>query len=485
MTTSLAQPEEDNDGTTRGCFSEAIYRGVGKGTTLKTKAFLVIALTLMFAAAMPAAVAQNTAAPNTENDEFLPEENLVLESAVAVNLSKDFATLPLHKGNVDGEPVWFVITDTSDEAIAEELGLNFAPKLSNITTGCPLCAQQVESKSKILGESEVTFEGKPDFSPERILKPGPTFFPPTLAQPGALADANYSPFVRVRGSDVVYNAPIVAVGDAPFDATTHTNTHDRLLAIDTDEMTVDMGLIRGSANGKDIVYLNFEASNSVTATLERSVFTPNLALSSFPNGSIRQDSARAEIFTFVNGPVGLESPPAQGITHLIRDGLNDQELNLENTELLEALRNGGDLENVFEVFPTLLDPALAQAYTPLWDLNVGVWSNAAVADGRNIALRDANRIRAVAATGELTSPGGLPLASANEVINCPALGFTNEPPLEPVVSTVATPIAAPIPNPRRAAIVSAAIDPEVSAPTLPDTGGAALPNTGGVASPQD
>ncbi len=457
---------------------------------MKAKALLVMALTLMLAAAMPAAVAQNavapnTAAPNTENDEFLPEENLVLKSAVAVNLSKDFATLPLHKGNVDGEPVWFVITDTSDEGIANDLGLNFAPKLSNITTGCPLCAQQVESKSRILGESEVTFEGKPDFSPERLLDPGVTFFPPQLARPGAVADDKYSPFVRVKGSDVVYNAPIVAVGDAPFDATTHTNTHDRLLAIDTEEMTVDMGLIRGSANGKDIVYLNFDASNSVTATLERSIFVPNLALSSFPNGSTRQDSARAEIFTFVNGPVGQESPPAQGITHLIRDGLNAQELSLENTELLEALRNGGDLENVFEVFPTLRDPALAQAYTPLWDLNVGVWSDDAVADGRNIALRDANEIRAVAATGELTSPGGLPLASANEVINCPALGFTGRPPLEPVVSTVATPIAAPIPNPVRAAIVSAATDPEVSAPTLPDTGGATLPDTGGVASPQD
>ncbi len=452
---------------------------------MKTKAFLAMALTLMFAVAMPAAVAQNTAAPNTaapntENDEFLPEENLVIESAVAVNLSKGFATLPLHKGNVDGEPVWFVITDTSDEAIAEELGLNFAPKLSNITTGCPLCAQQVESESLILGESEVTFEGKPDFSPERILDPGPAFFPPELAQPGAVADAKYSPFVRVKGSDVVYNAPIVAVGDGPFDATTHANTHDRLLAIDTQEMTVDMGLIRGSASGKDIVYLNFDASNSVTATLERSIFVPNLALSPFANGSTRQDSARAEIFTFVNGPVGQESPPAQGIRHLIRDGLNAQELNLENTDLLEALRNGGDLENVFEIFPTLEDPALAQAYTPLWDLNVGVWSDAAVADGRNVALRDANEIRAVAATGELTSPGGLPLASANEVINCPALGFTDEPPLEPVLSTVATPIAAPLPDPVRVAIVSAATDPEVSTPTLPDVGGATLPDTGGV-----
>ena len=446
---------------------------------MKTTALLVMALILMSATATPA-LAQDTAAQGTGDDEFLPRENLVLKSAVAVNLSKDFATLPLHKGNVDGEPVWFVITDASDEAIAEELGLNFAPKLSNITTGCPLCAQQVESKSKILGETEVTFEGKPDFRPERTLEPGVTFFPPKLAQPGAVADAKYSPFVRVEGSDVVYNAPIVATGDGPFDATTHTDTHDRLLAIDTEEMTVDMGLIRGSANGKDIVYLNFDASNSVTATLERSIFVPNLALSSFPNGSIRQDSARAEIFTFVNGPVGQESPPAQGITHLIRDGLNAQELNLENTELLEALRNGGDLENVFEVFPTLLDPTLAQAYTPLWDLNVGVWSDEAVAEGRNVALRDANEIRAVAATGELTSPGGLPLASANEVINCPALGFTGRPPLRPEVSTVATPIAAPIPDPVRAAIVSAATDPEVLAPTLPETGGPVLPDTGGI-----
>jgi len=445
--------------------------------------FLALVLSTFAVGGARFATAQETAASNTENDEFLPKENLVIKSAVAVDLSKDFATLPLHKGNVGGETVWFVITDTSDKATAEKLGLNFAPKLSNITTGCPLCAQQVESKSQILGESEVTFEGKPDFSPDRLLEPGPSFFPPQLARPGAMADDKYSPFVRVRGSDVVYNAPIVAVGDGPFDVTTHTNTHDRLLAIDTQKMTVDMGLIRGSANGKDIVYLNFDASNSVTATLERSIFVPNLALSSFPNGSTRQDSARAEIFTFVNGPVGQESPPAQGIRHVIRDGLNAQELSLKNTDLLEALRNGGDLENVFEVFPTLLDPTLAQAYTPLWDLNVGVWSDAAVAEGRNVALRDANEIRAVASTGELTSPGGLPLASSNEVINCPALGFTGRPPLVPEVSTVATPIAGPLPDPVRAAINSAAADPEVSAPTIPETGSAALPDTAGATLP--
>lgn len=148
---------------------------------MKTKALLVLALMAIVATASPAALAQDTAAPGTEGDVFLPAENFVLGNALSVNLTKDFATLPLHKGNVNGETVWYIITDASDAGVAEDLGLNFASKLSNITIGCPACAQQVESESQILGESEVTFEGKPDFSPERILKPGPTFFPPAMA----------------------------------------------------------------------------------------------------------------------------------------------------------------------------------------------------------------------------------------------------------------------------------------------------------------
>jgi hypothetical protein len=40
-----------------------------------------------------------------------------------------------------GTPVSFVITDVSDRRLARRLGLNFAPKLPNITRGCPACAQ--------------------------------------------------------------------------------------------------------------------------------------------------------------------------------------------------------------------------------------------------------------------------------------------------------------------------------------------------------
>ena len=41
------------------------------------------------------------------------------------------------------------------------------------------------------------------------LQPGPDGFPPTNAQPGAVAGPGYTPFIRIAGSPVVYSAPIV------------------------------------------------------------------------------------------------------------------------------------------------------------------------------------------------------------------------------------------------------------------------------------
>lgn len=40
---------------------------------------------------------------------------------------------------------------------------------------------------------------------------------------------------------------------------------------------------------------------------------------------------------------------------------------------------------MFDVFPTLRNPRLAELYTPDRDLHLGVWSDEAVAAGRNTA----------------------------------------------------------------------------------------------------
>lgn len=383
----------------------------------------------------------------------LPHSKLTIKSAISVDLKRDVATLPLHRATVGGVPVWYVITDVSDAALAGQLGLNFAPRLANlITPDCPGCVQTVQSP-RLLGKTATSRPGKPDFSPSRVLEPGPTGFPPLAARPGAVGDLHYSPFVRIAGTDVVYNAPIVAVGSGRFDVTNHTNTHDRLLSIDTAKMTAGLGFIRGFSNGKPIFYLSFESSSPLTAVIERSTFVPGLGLSPAPDHGRDPKTARADIFTFTNGATGPKSPPAQGLAHVIVDGSNAQTLNLGNTALLKALRVGGDSHNVFDVFPTLRDQQLALAYSPLWDLHVGVFTDAAVAARLNSAKTDSAQILQLAAHGMVTSPGGGMLASNREIINCPALGFPEDAPqqfapgsAEPASTNSSTPAGGPIPT---------------------------------------
>lgn len=129
----------------------------------------------------------------------------------------------------------------SDRSLATAYGLNYAPRLANLVTPeCPQCVQTIDSAGAV-----PAFLGAPDFSPTRVVVPGPDGgYPPSFAQPGAVAGPGYSPYVHIAGTNVVFDAPVVAVGDGPFDVVTHTNTHDRLLAIDTQRMTADLGFIR-------------------------------------------------------------------------------------------------------------------------------------------------------------------------------------------------------------------------------------------------
>lgn len=116
---------------------------------------------------------------------------------------------------------------------------------------------------------------------------------------------------------------------------------------------------------------------------------------------------------------------------MIVDGLNARTLNLPAEAVLRALRAGGDAHNVFDVIPTLRDRSEARLYSPLWDLHVGVYTPKAVAQGLNTAKKDSDVIERLSDLGLVTSPGGTRLRSNREIINCPALGFPDEPPLVP------------------------------------------------------
>jgi hypothetical protein len=361
-------------------------------------------------------------------DEMLDRSKLTITNTLAVNLTRHSATAPLHQGTFNGQPAWFVITEASDQGIARDLGVNFAPRLANIPADHP-AVQPVNSTNPVLGRDMVTFAGVPNFGLGRELVAGPQGFPPAHAQPGAFGMGQYADLVRL--GNVVYNAPIVAVGAGPFDLTTHKDTHDRVLAIDTAKLTVELLIVRAFAFGQEIIYHSFSASDPITAVIERGTFVPAMAKIPLTNTRTVQEGARSSIFGFVNGQTGPTSPPAQGLNHVILDGRNPEEATPQNMALMEALRRGGDSRNVLDTFPTLRDPALARLYSPLWDLQMGRWSDEAVAQGRNTAQTDSNQIRQLAAQGVVTAPDGAPLVTQNIVINCPVIGFIDQPPVAP------------------------------------------------------
>ncbi|MBA3559277.1 MAG: hypothetical protein H0W30_11825 [Gemmatimonadaceae bacterium] len=360
----------------------------------------------------------------------LERSKLTMTSVTNVDLEINVARVPLFRGTYQGARVWFVRMDASDSIMAATLGLNFAPRLANSANGCPACVQTVQSTDPVLGRADVQFAGTVDFTPMRVVVPGPTGFPPIMALPGSVAGPGYSDLVRVGTGAVIFNAPIVAVGNGPFDVSeAHTNTLDRVMAIDTVAMTVDMQFVRAFSHGKDIFYFTFGSSGALSATLERGTFVPVLGTLPFANDDENEMGARAAIFTIANGMRGAVSPPAQGLAHVILDNPPGN-LSLQRLDLLRSLARGGDAHNVLGAFPTLRDNRLRRLYSPMWDLAVIEWTADVVARGENHAQPDANLIRQLAVAGHLTNPGGAFVSSANFVVNCPVLGFAFDPPTE-------------------------------------------------------
>jgi hypothetical protein len=380
---------------------------------------------------------------------LLPRDHLTVESALQVDLSKESVRLPLYKGKANGETVWYVLLDASDAGIAHDLGVNYAAKLGNLAIGDPEAVQTVTLDSPTpegnrFGQAVVNFAGAPDFSPTRIAEPGPTGFPLASFQPGAVAGPGYSPFIRIEGSPTVYSAPIVATGDGPFDVVHHTNTGDRVLGIHIAppsppgrylESWVDLLFVKGFDAGEPIVYISTDAGQPLTAVLERSTYVPALDKAAYNGGDDFLGSARERLFGFVNGQTGADNKQSQGFVHLVEDGHASEDASAGNTALIDALRNGGDLLNVFGDFPTEKDPRHADAYSPLWDAQLGLWTDKAVQQGLNERQIDEVQVFNLAATRPDLITGidpatgqPAPYGSVGVDINCAVIGFTDKAP---------------------------------------------------------
>ena len=391
---------------------------------------------------------------------ILPASHLTLQSAIEVNLSQEYVRLPLYPGIAYAgtprqETVWYILEDASTSGAADDLGVNFAPKLANIGISCPACVQTVHlinpsPEQNHFGPAPISFAGAPDFSPTRIAVPGPDGFPLAKFQPGAVAGPGYSPFIQIAGSDTIYNAPIVATGNGPFDVVNHTNTSDRVLGIHIapspadspsgsfQESWVDMLFVKGFDGGQPIVYLSTDAGQPLTAVLERSTYVPALNDASCNGCDDFLGSARERLFGFVNGQTGTGNPNAQAFQHLAKDGMVGEDAVQTNTAFINALRYGGDILNVFGDFPTLIDPRHADAYSPLWDAQLGMWTQKAISEGLDKRQTEENQVLNLAfsrpdlLTGVNPATGQPQLyGSVGVDINCAVIGFTATAPTTP------------------------------------------------------
>ncbi len=142
-------------------------------------------------------------------------------------------------------------------------------------------------------------------------------------------------------------------------------------------------------------------------------------------------SARERLFGFINGQTGVNNPQAQGFQHLALDGGVADNVSASNTSFINALRYGGDLLNVFGDFPTLVDsPRHADAYSPLWDAQLGLWTPKAIKLGLDKRQIDENTVLNLAAdrpdllTGVNPATGApAPYGSVGVDINCAASGL--------------------------------------------------------------
>jgi hypothetical protein len=336
-------------------------------------------------------------APSSVQKELIGPYQLL--KAGTVDTDAGTITLPLYRGQlVSGESVWYILTDTNDKANADALGLNFSSKLSYANVG------QAVRVANLQPDTTLTFEsGTVDFAPERNIVPGdaPNFFPPKEFQPGSVGDENYSPLVRVENAgNTIYNAPIVAFnveaeelnlfcnGDAD-----HSIVHDKVMSICPEEGTVTLSLTSGFSFARPVLYLSTDASVPLAAAMEAATLAPGLT--SITIG--RDDSAFSaveRIFAFANGPTGTDNPQRQGFN--------------------SALAGEGGPLNILGGIPTI-----ATDYSPLWDLNFGVWTEEAINNGYRSRLTEEFAILGFAEKGWLTGPDGGAYGSTGIIVNCP------------------------------------------------------------------
>ena len=317
--------------------------------------------------------------------------NTFATSFTNLDTVKEEVTLPLFTGTHNGSTVYYVVTDDSNRDDARARGVNWSPKLANA-----LGTASVQKARVVNGV--VDFPGTVDFSPTRVVIPGPAGneFAGGTYSPGAVGDANYSPLITT-GKGIVLDATQVANA---------SGIHDSVVSLDIAHRTVRMKTFFGFWNGHRTVYLHQDATSPVVAAAEGSVFAPNLDTAPGLGSNDVATSARSAIIPIVNGAVGVNNPQRQGLN--------------------SALRGEGDPGNINQDIPGQGNGR----YSPVWDIHAAVWTDAAIASGQREVLSSGSDLRGAFAKGLVVSAGNGPanpsldgFKALGAISNCPLIAL--------------------------------------------------------------
>jgi hypothetical protein len=299
-------------------------------------------------------------------------------SVIALDEHALTVTLPLYKGQTAaGNPTYYVVTDASSGVAAKRYGVNVAAKL---TRALGTKAVQVVHN----GPSGIVFAGTVDFTHKPVVIPSKEGFPPTVAKPGAVGDAKYSPLITT-GDGTVVDAPQVA---------NDTGIGNGVVSIDYTAKTVTLKLLEGFVGGARNFYVRTDGSIPLLAAIESSTYAPNLNAAPRVGSDSPASSSRSGIVPVVNGPRASAGPS-------------------ERQGLQSALLGEGPPENIEQ------DPPSSSGYSPLWDVTPVVWTPQAIGAHKVKRLTSFAAVASAFREGDLTSVG---MGPGNATVGAKELG---------------------------------------------------------------
>jgi hypothetical protein len=241
----------------------------------------------------------------------------------------------------------------------------------------------------------VDFPATVDFSPSRVLRAGPTGFPPAEASPPSVGKPGYTPLIKLPGG-IVINAPQVA----------NSSGHaDKALKLDTARGKVLYQETEGRYEDKHVHYASFESGNPVAATIEDVTYAP--ALNTVPKAGDTglKTSAREELVAFTNGPTGIANPGRQGVNSTVLDNADPHNI-LKEVPVLPKHADIGD-----------------PMYAPAWDVHFAEWTPDAIASGSRVEVRSTDEVDLRVSMKQVTGLGGAAFGPSRFTVNCPLISI--------------------------------------------------------------